>query len=127
MSAADHLNTFQLTMFERAGDLADPEKVIHGDNPYDDPVSELAGRKVRQAQNRSQVGRYDRMDDEKSLYDDIAQKGVKKPVGVSPPRSQYAEQDKPMLTDGHHRVFVSNDVNPDREIPVKWWEPPRFG
>ena len=42
--------------------------------------------------------------------------GVQKPINVV-----EGESDRPMVTEGHHRVFSAADIDPDMEIPV-WWD-----
>jgi hypothetical protein len=65
-----------------------------------------------------------------SLHSRIKARGVQQPVELMSPHSrryltsypneQQASDERPMLTEGHHRVAVVNDLDPDRLIPVKW-------
>jgi len=161
---------FQLSMFERAGDLANPMKVTHGDErahnkpfihklrresgggaaPTSIPAngeyttdqygyqpgadSDFNAPKANEAMwaSKLKTTREATMGDGRSLYDHMAE-GIRKPVDlVSPtrrivsntnPDTQVSVGYKPHLVDGHHRVAVANDVNPDQLVPVSWDNP----
>lgn len=54
--------------------------------------------------------------EDKTLYEAIAQDGVKYPVWLGEETSE--ETGKPMVTGGHHRIASANDLDPTRLIPV---------
>ena len=124
MGAKHVINPNQLTMFERAGDLADPEKFNHMDSEgLREDISSLASRKV--AESKAGQARGVRMPAKKvqSLYDSIKEKGVQKPVQVRKDTFKRPDGDvteSTALIDGHHRVFAQADIDPEALIPVKW-------
>lgn len=124
MGAEHIINPKQLTMFERAGDLADPEKFKHMDSEgLREDISSLSSRKVDGAKEGQARGVRMPAKRSQSLYDSIKEKGVQKPVQVRAATYKWPEgdvTDSVALVDGHHRVFAQNDINPNAFIPVKW-------
>lgn len=124
MAAEDHINEFQRI---RAGDLANPDKFDYYDLGKEDnylgeghnytTFENLSTNKVRSAKNSPEHGSLDELKPgETSLYESIRKEGVRTPINVV-----EGESDKPMVTEGHHRVFSAADIDPDMEIPV-WWD-----
>ena len=128
MGQRHNINPHQLTMFERAGDLADPNKTIHGDfddYPEEGPIysfDDFRSLKLREAKSRGYMRPEDAGKD-KTLYDSIKREGVRNPVELISSEDLYghlAPTKKPVLMEGHHRVFAQADINPDALVPVKW-------
>jgi hypothetical protein len=120
MGAEHVINPNQLTLFERAGDLADPAKTGHIDfEEYPDEGDSMTFDEFRS--NKLWESKYG--DD--SLYEDIKKHGVKQPVTLVHSDDLYGSKrpkgdpDK-VLMEGHHRVFSQADINPDTYIPVEW-------
>ena len=124
MGQRHNINFNQLTMFERAGDLADPEKFNHMDSEgLREDISSLASRKVEGSKAGQARGVRMPAKRSQSLYDSIKEKGVQKPVQVRKVTFKWPEGDvteSTALVDGHHRVFAQNDINPNAFIPVRW-------
>ena len=128
-----------LPMFMTADELADPDSVIHADRLFgDEPMDRFVGEKLERAKKRSghpwrpDEPEYDE-DMGTSLYDSIEKHGVREPVKMDVPgtpqpffiseRPDY-DPGKPLLTNGHHRVFAAADVQrrtgKDKWVPVEW-------
>lgn len=135
MSASDHLQPHQLSLFIQAKDL------FH--TPSDEAGHDNEGNRRSLAQH---VGLYDHKveesqlpwddydsahglapdyypeydDPEPSLYDSIRSQGVHTPVNLrlNADNGKYQE----ILTNGNHRVSVANAVNPEMWIPVRYTE-----
>ena len=124
MAAPDNLRPEQLKMFMTAREIADRfqpsdwdrDKVRdpeHGMRPETD--EEVMSRKLTESKSY----------DFGNIYPSIAAEGVHTPVHLS---HQFGEvqrrgpgapsQGKPQIGEGHHRVAVSMDTDPDRLIPV---------
>lgn len=130
MGARHVINTNQLTLFERAGDLADPEQFYPNDAVvehaayYGDELSNPA---------RERAGiRRNKLDESISsgLYKSIREQGVQEPVqliykndagysddaqrlgGIRPKRGH--------LMNGHHRVYSQAEIDPEAYVPVSW-------
>jgi len=54
-----------------------------------------------------------------SLYDRIAQEGIRNPVHLS--YDQMGFLGKQSVVGGHHRLAAQEDINPDTYIPVRHW------
>jgi hypothetical protein len=145
MSASDHLQPRQLTLFERAGDLVDPTKFNHADRfPYItakstlDPLfgdyESMAKTKVKESKawdahpeevDESTLADPDgpvlRRKEHPSLRQDIKRRGVQTPINISfDPQEDVEDRSIPTISNGHHRIFAANDINPDMEVPVSW-------
>jgi hypothetical protein len=135
MGAKHVINPDQLTLFERAEDLADPGKFY----PNDAYATQLEyGYWPEEAQEHTWNQKMDEnhmegLHGEDTLYNDIAKRGVKEPVEVNTLRgkgysrvqdSLYRENgyvpSRGMLYNGHHRVYAQADINPKAWVPVKW-------
>lgn len=113
-----NLNEFQFSMFERAGDLADPSKFSSTEEGISNPG--FRAKKLAEAKNGSPVTAWVHQMplDKRSFYDDIAAQGVHTPVNVA-----LKDQGKGLrkeLWDGNHRVIAANDIDPSMEVPVRW-------
>jgi hypothetical protein len=115
------LNEAQLAMFIPAHKLMDmvPLDQPETDKPqkYKDLPS-VSSRKVQEAKTEG-------------LYNEIKNEGVQSPItiGQHPFRVASgrvydyfpgADYKGPVIEDGHHRIAVANDINPNAEIPVKY-------
>ncbi len=138
MSDRPHLSSPQLQMFMPARQLmqmdsSDANASLHPELHRSDVPYEKAEQLIKDniEESRDQ-GYYKQYDDpiyarigashipleEQNLYDDIKKRGVVKPVHVTIRTSD----DSMELVDGHHRVAVAHDVNPNSEIPVFYTE-----
>lgn len=117
---AEHLiNRDQLTLFERAGDLIDPDKFTHVDvqglnpvGPVDKEIHKMVfTRKLNETKEPSPWTPNDKV----PLYDKIKEQGVRTPVPLT-----YRKNAKPRVDNGHHRIAAQNDIDPNAYIPVVW-------
>lgn len=116
MGQMHNINPHQLTLFERAGDLADPEKFSPDDLPYYNSHEEMVSDKLAE----SKMFTLSDAKEGKPLYESIKQKGVMEPVSVEVRTDYKTKEPKNWLSGGHHRVFAQNDIDPHAWIPVKW-------
>lgn len=127
MGAKHVINPDQLTLFERAGDLADPTKFYPGDaGPA--MANYYSGYSYGEIRD---ILREDKLDDahHSGLYKSIEESGVKEPVRVSRLPTNYKDHleeevgfrsSRGMLEDGHHRTYSQADIDPDAWVPVRW-------
>ncbi len=117
MGAKHVINPNQLTMFERAGDLADSAVTMHGDwDIYYEDFDEFKGRKLRESLQVSRGGSIGTHQPQ-SLHQSIKEQGVYEPVHVE--QAQRSDH-RLELQNGHHRAFAQADIDPEAFIPVKW-------
>jgi hypothetical protein len=115
----------QLTMFQKAGVLADPDETYHmdrwrGGESADTPYSELKDLKLDRAQEEgTSSGDWLPKPEDPSLMDSIRRHGVKEPVDMMVP-GENEGKGKPVLLDGHHRTFAANEIDPRMEVPQTW-------
>jgi hypothetical protein len=106
MSATKHL---QRRLFYTARELAD--FIAHDD--VTEPVfrdSDLFQQHIYQSKGPSLTY--------SGLRADIEKNGVQRPVRL---HDRFLEKDGvPTIMDGHHRIAIANDVNPDMYIPVEY-------
>lgn len=119
MSASDHFGP-QLQMFIPAGAFkaaAEAGKFGFTDRYDDQSVEDLHEEKVDEAHRGSETNAhgigYTRTTTGPTFYESVKAKGVREPVQVS-----HLLHEGPSLREGHHRVFVSADIDPKREVPV---------
>lgn len=119
MGAKHVINPNQLTLFERAGDLIDPDKFHHVDvsglyrfGPVDKDLTE---RVFIRKLNESKEPDPWTPNDKEPLYDKIKRDGVKTPIPL-----KYRKGSIPRVDNGHHRIAAQNDIDPNAWIPVKW-------
>jgi len=123
------LNEAQLAMFIPAHKLMD---MITPESAYYDPTSPPATlRNTPQTiKNKRSEARMDGLDRE------IKAEGVQEPITITQNPHVYKRQHTgelvtndyfpghnykgPMISDGHHRIVVANDINPNAEIPVQY-------
>ena len=143
MSDRPHLSSPQLQMFMPARQLMQMDSsdasavttpdgalkdTFRSDVPYE-KAEQLIKDNIEESRDQEYYKQYDdpiyaRIGashiplEEQSLYDDIKKRGVVKPVHVTIRTSD----DSMELVDGHHRVAVAHDVNPNSEIPVFYTE-----
>ena len=132
MGQKHNINPNQLTLFERAGDLADPTKFYPGDaygyendedGQYDvhtDP------KEVRESVKSEKLTESHK----EGLYNDIAAHGVKNPVdlvhkedlgyGHIMHHDTGVHTSRGLLWNGHHRVYSQEDIDPKAWVPVNW-------
>jgi hypothetical protein len=51
-----------------------------------------------------------------SLYDSIAEGGVRSPIRLG--EARFSDERKPMVAGGHHRLAAATDIDQDRLVPV---------
>ncbi len=63
--------------------------------------------------------------EDSGLADDIARNGIKNPVVLTNDDTTWYDTYVPRgsILNGHHRVAVANELNPDTEVPVHWVDP----
>jgi hypothetical protein len=120
MSAADHVHPKQLAMLYPAGKLADPDETYHWDEVGYRSHEHMAAAKLAESKEGSaDNARWQARRGGKTLYEDIAENGVRHPVEVD-----WGEGTDGAggvnLSNGHHRVFAAADIDPSMEIPVRW-------
>lgn len=134
------VKTVDWPMFERAGDIADPSKYRYSDERDPDDSEDyfhlMHGREPTHEERSDPSFTYNVLRDEKlteskqsdkhraglspehkGLYESIAAEGVREPVTVS------TRLDYKLLSEGHHRVFAANDINPEMMVPVEIYDP----
>lgn len=117
MAAARHINPNQLAMLYQAKDLVNPEKFVHDSQPFYSSPEKMREMKLEEAK----AGSADTVSKRRepgnpSLAESISREGVRVPVVA-----RIGRNGRPTLSDGHHRVIAAADVNPNMEIPVRWW------
>lgn len=133
MGQKHNINPNQLTMFERAGDLANPDKTSYYDfDEYPDPdegdfqtFDEFKSHKLNQSKSSPEDYTHRplmRRPGQRSHYESIQQEGVREPVELTSSAELYGDTGTPnkVLMEGHHRVFAQADIDPDALVPVKW-------
>jgi hypothetical protein len=120
MGAKHVINPDQLTMFERAGDLANPDLTHHQDMRTHEYFEGFRDRKLDES-------RQDYADDgtERSLYKSVQEEGIREPVALVHSDDMYGSplykgMPPKVLIDGHHRVFSQADIDPKKFVPVEW-------
>ena len=132
MGQRHNINPDQLTMFERAGDLANPKEFYPGDaygyeNDEDGQYeSHISPAEVRDSVKREKLTE----SHEDGLYEDIAARGVKEPVdlvhkddlgyGHIMHHDTGVHTSRGLLWNGHHRVYSQEDIDPKAWVPVNW-------
>jgi len=139
MSDRPHLSSPQLQMFIPARELmkmdssdADavtgPDGVLksipRSDVPYE-KAEQLVKDNIEESKDPAYYALYNNSVfkhsiplEESNLYDDVKKRGVVKPVHVTIRTSD----DSMELVDGHHRVAIAHDINPNSEVPVFYTE-----
>lgn len=107
-------------MFMPAGKLV--EGIYNGsigsvDKPYYDDVPHMERTKLHQASRTSDDGRLVPAGHPNSLKNSIRREGIREPVEMGHSRDDMT----PTLTNGHHRVFAANDLDPKTEVPLYHW------
>lgn len=132
MGAKHVINPNQLTLFERAGDLADPTKFYPGDaygyghDEESDYDATTDPKEVRDSVKSEKLAESHK----EGLYNDIAAHGVKEPVdlvhkedlgyGHMMHHDTGVHTSRGLLWNGHHRVYSQADIDPKAWVPVKW-------
>jgi hypothetical protein len=120
MGAKHVINPNQLTMFERAGDLASPDVTHHGDISEFEHFDDFSARKLSESfQEPADDGT------ERPLYTSIQEEGIHQPVLLEHSEDRYGSplhsgMPTKVLADGHHRVFSQASIDPSAWVPVKW-------
>lgn len=134
MGAKHVINPNQLTLFERAGDLADPTHFYPGDAlRFSSPNYE---GDLTPAEGRSEV-KEEKLNESRDngLYYNIMRNGVHEPVHVTHKDDgdyglmKYSgatgvDTSRGFLSNGHHRVYSQADIDPKAWVPVKWSDEP---
>ena len=125
MSSSDHLHPQQLQMFMPAGELRREvyplDSVAYGTRRHVPGDPEVIEETFAGALSLSKyVPEWKKERGDKSLYDQIAAEGVKKPVRLTTEEGgQFVPEGYNLaLLDGHHRVSSAADINPTMEVPV---------
>jgi hypothetical protein len=120
MGQKHNINPNQLTMFERAGDLANPDLTVHGDMEEFQPFHEFHAQKLSESTKEP-------ADDgtERSLYKSVQEEGIHRPVSLVHSEDMYGSplhrgMPSKVLIDGHHRVFSQAFADPKKFVPVEW-------
>ncbi len=132
MGQRHNINPNQLTMFERAGDLANPKEFYPGDafgyghDEESDFDIHTNPKEVRDSVKNNKLTE----SHEDGLYEDIAANGVKHPVdlvhkddlgyGDTMHADTGVHTSRGMLWNGHHRVYSQADIDPKAFVPVNW-------
>ena len=119
MAAKDHLQGEQLRMFIPAKELINTaaRDVYSGEEPpYEgQPMTLWEDDDVRYL--KLDEARYE------GLMDDIRRDGVLTPIQLSYQHPHFDDEttDKiPFIVNGHHRIAVAHDIDPEMLIPVRY-------
>jgi hypothetical protein len=105
-----------------------PDEVVEhfhlGDTHYMDNPNKVGPKSAEQSEKDKSLLDYKRVDSmhpmsydgNTSLYDSIAEHGVKEPLQIG--RSPYIP--RPIMTNGHHRLAASRHLNPKQFIPLDY-------
>jgi hypothetical protein len=120
MGQKHNINPNQLTMFERAGDLANPDLTVHGDMNEFQPFHEFHAQKLSESTKEPADDGTDR-----SLYKSVQEDGIRQPVSLVHSEDMYGSplhkgMPSKVLIDGHHRVFSKAFQDPKAFVPVEW-------
>jgi hypothetical protein len=106
MPANDHLQPEQLKMFMSANEIMGSHKPNPAD--FEDDASDEEGWERKSAEAM-----------ESGVYESIEREGVRDPVNLY---TKYPDKTTPKreqrIGNGHHRVAVMNDLDPDELMPV---------
>lgn len=105
MSSSDHLNQLQMFIpakeLRTAGMVSDVE--INAADDYE-TADELWDRKLTESKRSAPL--------DISRHEQISRYGILRPVVLTDGK----------IRDGHHRVAIAHDLNPDTEVPVEYKE-----
>lgn len=130
MSAAEHLQPYQMRLFYTARELVEDypsgdalgSALIESPDVFEEKLSE--SKKGKAYDSRTDV---DEPGDE-TLYQDIQRRGVASPIMMVHPRGVVGRglsmglvvsperKHKPFIGDGHHRLAALYDINPDSYV-----------
>jgi hypothetical protein len=105
----------QLPMFMSANEILSSHKLV--DQVFRPSVSnnEVLSEKLKDAKNPLTPTRGYWLNPGESLYDSISSSGIKRPINLA-----KFDDGTRMMMDGHHRLAVQHDLNPDAPvIPVE--------
>lgn len=124
MSAKDHIQPYQMKLFYDAHDLmnmraGDDEEWDQYDtlSPYNQPRMlkdnpELVQEKRTESKEQSYFDDDTNTFSEGSLEQSIRNEGVKHPVSIA-----FLPTNEPVIWNGHHRIVVAHDIDPDMYVP----------
>jgi hypothetical protein len=104
VAAKDHLHGEQLSMFLPARVLVN--EVSSGETPNYEPIAKSDLYDQKHYENKKE-----------GLQQSIAQEGIRRPVVLA--LEKYV---KPYLIDGHHRAVAANELDPNYEVPVQYFD-----
>lgn len=112
----------QFSSFVKAKELMDyPSGDFNGSS-----LSLMASVRNTRKLNEAQTGNrwagshaYTMGEGETSLYDDIAANGVKNAVTLDATH-HWSGRDKPLVTDGNHRIAAAHAIDPEMMVPVRY-------
>jgi hypothetical protein len=120
MAAKDNLHPYQYKLFMQAKDLMN---VTAGDGGFDGTLANkpwLRQRKLENAKQNSAFSSWrepNKKKGEKTIYESIKERGIVSPVSLG-----LAADEGEYINDGHHRVTVANELNPEMYIPIRYQE-----
>lgn len=105
----------QLPMFMSANEILSSHKLADKLFRPNDSNDEVLTEKLKNAKNPLTPTRGYMLNAGESLYDSISSSGIKRPIDLL----KFNDGSK-MMMDGHHRLAVQHDLNPDAPvIPVE--------
>lgn len=118
MARAHHLSG-QLALFIPARELADPKKYVPMDfvGSSFKSVEKFIEFKIKQSERGRVHNTHNRPAPEgvETHYESIKKNGVKTPVTLD-----WDYNENPAISDGMHRVYAANKINPNMEVPVNY-------
>jgi hypothetical protein len=103
-----------MAMMYPAHQLADPAHFTPLDRRQGEPIEHLKAHKIKGATMGWEP-----------LRESIQQEGIKEPISLVQDRMNPST--KPLIVNGHHRIYTAEDLNPSMEVPVKWSSHPWQG
>lgn len=124
MSADEHIQPKQLTMFEQVKDLIDPSQTIMMDMPASmgDNIDFFLEQKLEE----SKTGDYENTRKRVvsvPLWHHLENQGlsaIRKPIQIDSNVSKHNGKEYKRVWNGHHRLAVAADLDPEAYLAVEW-------
>jgi len=120
MASSDHLSPYQYKLFMQAKDLMN---ITAGDGGFDGTLASkpwLYQRKLENAKRNSAFSSWrEPKKGEKTIYESIKERGIVSPVSIGLRKNEKGDTEE-YINDGHHRVTVANEIDPEMYIPVHY-------
>lgn len=120
MASSDHLSPYQYKLFMQAKDLMN---ITAGDSGFKGSLASepiLRNLKLNMAKKNSAFSPWrDAAKGEKTVYESIKERGVVSPVSIGLRQTDTTDAEE-YINDGHHRVSVANDIDPEMYIPIHY-------